>query len=942
METEKIIFWNCAGGLKSKIEYIRNIVEKHTPTLIFISEAEIHERDLDVVKIKGYEVVKTLTEQNQKSRIIAYISQKFPFKQLKVHLGIDIIGVDINSTRYIGIYKGFKLPPGFSAKSFFKTIVETLKTLTKTNKMIIVGGDLNIDLFRKTSNLDDIERWSMEAGLQQLVQSYTRERIVTLKDGKIRIEKSAIDHLYTNDNKITLTLESSISDHVILIAERPTLHDNKGTKTKFLVRDWRNYSKDLARESIDNKLNQISTNQLDLSLDNIKEIYSDVLEEIAPYRVIRTKDDQIVNTKIEALKKRRDRYLKKFKKTRDPKHLELAKSFTTTVKKAIKKEYRRKLQCKATSPNPKHFWEAINEARGKYHDTISEMWIDGELTNNQTDLCNAFAKFFSDKVQHLSDSPIQTTPNHIPAMPIKFTMEEIMQASKNLSNKKSFGIDKIPQNFFKDTSVLLPISLTNILNTFTKTGLPDTLKIARVTPLHKKDDKKQIINYRPISSLSVFSKIYERCLLSRLNQELPDEEGSHQHGFRAHHSTDSALLVLQSKMAKILEKGKPGIIYSVDLSAAFDLLRPDKFYYLFKDRLSEGLLFCIMDFLTNRKFQVEMGGAKSSVISLDRGCVQGSILGPKLFTLYLSGLAKILTSNNIDVISYADDTYVIVSDDSIESTVNLTEKTIENHIEFLKSLGMTVNESKTEIMWIGKTSPIKAIKIKGTECDLVSKMKALGILIQGNLSWDAQAEAAISKGKKLVSNFNVLRRYLNEEQFLKAASANYYGAVFYGASVWFDFTKSIYKSKLQSLHFRLLRTATKDFGFRLNHDQLTERCKRATPRQWCNFITASKVMKIIRDKQPATLHQMLQSTYFEESRKPGIGLFYDASLNLFGKQSLENRLLFMRSCKKEWNLITPKLSNDAIRIECKKTFFPYLSEKVEGTEHNVAAKSQFS
>jgi len=93
------------------------------------------------------------------------------------------------------------------------------------------------------------------------------------------------------------------------------------------------------------------------------------------------------------------------------------------------------------------------------------------------------------------------------------------------------------------------------------------------------------------------------------------------------------------------------------------------------------------------------------------------------------------------------------------------------------------------------------------------EMKALGIYINGNLCQDnKQAEFAINKGKKLVSGFKFLRKYLAKDQFLKAASAHFYGAVFYASSVWFEQCKRRFKTRFKSLPFRLLRTACKDYG----------------------------------------------------------------------------------------------------------------------------------
>jgi len=120
-------------------------------------------------------------------------------------------------------------------------------------------------------------------------------------------------------------------------------------------------------------------------------------------------------------------------------------------------------------------------------------------------------------------------------------------------------------------------------------------------------------NYRPVSNLSSLTKVFEKCILNRLNIELENMEGDHQQGFREGHSTITALLTLQSAIAEILDKKESAILYSVDLSAAFDLLRPDTITESLKNVVDKGLLFVINDFLPDWKFLVKYYGETSDL-----------------------------------------------------------------------------------------------------------------------------------------------------------------------------------------------------------------------------------------------------------------------------------------------------------------------------------------
>jgi len=111
--------------------------------------------------------------------------------------------------------------------------------------------------------------------------------------------------------------------------------------------------------------------------------------------------------------------------------------------------------------------------------------------------------------------------------------------------------------------------------------------------------------------------------------------------------------------------------------------------------------------------------------------------------------------------------------------------------------------------------------------------------------------------------------------------------------VWLDQCKEIYQRQLDSLHFRLLRTACPDYTYYKSRSELTRVCKRPTPSEWSKSATAMRVFKTLRDKQPSVLAELSDHTLFEVLLKPGIEKFFDESRTYWGKQSLQNWLALM-------------------------------------------------
>ena len=97
---DNILFWNCAGGIKSKIDYLREFVKGKYLKIIFISEADLKEQDLDLVKIPGFDIIlsNTCKGEFKKSRMIGYVRSNETYKSVTILTNqLDVVAIDIKS-----------------------------------------------------------------------------------------------------------------------------------------------------------------------------------------------------------------------------------------------------------------------------------------------------------------------------------------------------------------------------------------------------------------------------------------------------------------------------------------------------------------------------------------------------------------------------------------------------------------------------------------------------------------------------------------------------------------------------------------------------------------------------------------------------------------------------------------------------------------------------
>ncbi len=145
-----------------------------------------------------------------------------------------------------------------------------------------------------------------------------------------------------------------------------------------------------------------------------------------------------------------------------------------------------------------------------------------------------------------------------------------------LSSKKATGHDGISANFLKLSKPSVIEHITDMVNlSFQSSTFPDSLKIAQVVPVHKKNSTLDKGNYRPVSILPIVSKIFERSINTQLTDFFNNHFNTFLSAFRPGYGCQSTLLKITEDWKKSLDENKYVAAILMDLSKAFDCLPHD-------------------------------------------------------------------------------------------------------------------------------------------------------------------------------------------------------------------------------------------------------------------------------------------------------------------------------------------------------------------------------
>uniref|UniRef100_A0AAR2KBY1 Reverse transcriptase domain-containing protein n=1 Tax=Pygocentrus nattereri TaxID=42514 RepID=A0AAR2KBY1_PYGNA len=369
--------------------------------------------------------------------------------------------------------------------------------------------------------------------------------------------------------------------------------------------------------------------------------------------------------------------------------------------------------------------------------------------------CDEFAIFFRDKITNLRQN-IATSTNRLPALisvshpncnMSYFKEVDMVTLFDVISSLKSSTceLDPLPTCFFKQVLSSLSNEVLMIVNQSLQLGeFPNILKTAVVKPLLKNRnlDPTFLNNYRPISNLPFLSKIIEKVVSTQLNDYVKVNQinDTFQSGFRALHSTETALVRVVNDLRLNKDAGKLSVLFLLDLSAAFDTVDHE----ILIDRLQSwvGLSGLVLDwfrsYLTGRDYYVALGTSSSTRQKITCGVPQGSILGPLLFNLYMLPLPHIINKHGISYHQYADDTqlYISLEPKALKSISTLFE-CIGDIQTWMSDNFLQLNKEKTEVLVIGSDSQKNDVQTYLNQMNLKAKqcVKNLGVTFDNELSF---------------------------------------------------------------------------------------------------------------------------------------------------------------------------------------------------------------
>ena len=447
------------------------------------------------------------------------------------------------------------------------------------------------------------------------------------------------------------------------------------------------------------------------------------------------------------------------------------KSAEKSAKQAVRKA-KRKFEKKLASNGNKRPFNAYLKSKTKSRTCIGPLKTGDALTSDDGEMANilnnSFANSFTlennNSLPNLNKLDSLTTLDNI-----VFTASLVKRKIDKLNDSFSAGPDQISNKLLKTFSNILSGPLATLFNKSMQSGiLPKDWKLGHITPIFKKGAKGDPGNYRPISLTCVACKLMESIVKDSILEHLMDNNliNPTQHGFMNQKSCVTNLLEFFETITTYFDSGTPTDIIYLDFSKAFDKVPKERLLLKLREHSIESNVHTwIRDWLTDRKQRVVLNGKFSFWEEVVSGVIQGSVLGPVAFIIYINDLDFRATLISI-IRKFADDTKLgqkITSDNDRK----LLQDCLNNLCNWADTWGMEFNVKKCKIMHVGRTNPNFDYFMNGEKLTETLLERDIGVLIDKSLKPSNQCITAARVANAVLGQICQAFHFRDRNIFLK-------------------------------------------------------------------------------------------------------------------------------------------------------------------------------
>lgn len=726
----------------------------------------------------------------------------------------------------IAVYRS----PSSDVNVFLHRLNILITNMLKKCTHILIVGDININILQNSKSTTDLKTILKSHGMTYLVDFPTRTCSTT---------QTSIDNFLTNLPSNILGIEgliTNLSDHdaqVLKINDIGNVLTQRNItcyKRKFTDENKELFLKFLANEEWYDVYNADITVKFDIffnifyyyfdcSFPKVKSRVSNNHSKWINSELTKTKNNIVYLE--ENFRITKNKQLKTFIK--DKKRM-----YNIDVNSAKKSYYDTLI---SNSGNAcKTAWSIVNNEINVKNRTVKQnisLDHNNVLVERPETVCNIFCDYYTNLVDNqIIPNLVQSDKTAIPIKsdfklirkfsPEPVSCDELDHILKNFKNKYSTGCDEVPMPIIKHAKHYLLKPLTHVINSSFISGIfPERLKISKTKPLFKSGNERNVENYRPLSLISSFSKLFEKVMANRFTAFLGKNSilDDNQHGFRPGRSVITASIEFIESIIDSLDKNEKVVSIFMDLSKAFDSVCHSKLLSNLSDMgVNDRTLSWFESYLTNRKHFVEISylnafhqisSARSQLSTVKFGIPQGSILGPLLFICYMQGLPKVAQFDKL--ILYADDISLKVSGKTVQHIEESSYCKLSSVHQFLLDKQLLLNPTKTKYINFclrnnKKNSTETNIFIEDHYLDETEEAKFLGLRLDKNLNWNFHVEHVCNK---MASGLFALRKLspvcdaktLKSVYFSLIHSHISFGIILYGSTSYSNLSKILILQK---------------------------------------------------------------------------------------------------------------------------------------------------